>query len=165
MNEYQNDPGAKVLYSALMRMTEDRTVIKQALQHWVSVLGGKPFDVIETVASMEKFLGMNTQERKVLMIGMHAAENRASHELNALPDYIFAGGSSASDGVEEVAETTEPTPQARVKAKQAFVELSEGYYAQVCEGLRRLNAGDYRELMEILADTRVLKKPARQSRI
>jgi len=146
MSDILNDTGAKVLYAALRRMTDDRTVIKQAFQHWVTELSSEPFDVIQTVASLEKFLGLSTQERKVLMIGMHAASNRGSHELKSVPDYIL-GDSVASQAV-----AAKNKPSSTVKAKQPYAELAEGYFAQIAQAVRRGNGGDYRELMSALKD-------------
>lgn len=146
MNEILNDAGAKVLYASLLRMTDDRSVIQQAFQHWVTDLSAQPFDVIKTVASLETYLGLSTQERKVLMIGMHAASNRASHELNAVPEYVLGGAQEPQVRVKEV------DTVAKVKAKQAYVELAEGYFAQMAIGVRKVNAGDYRELMSALKD-------------
>lgn len=146
MTDILNDTGAKVLYASLLRMTDDRSVIQQAFQHWIVELSAQPFDVIQTVSSLEKFLGLSTQERKVLMIGMHAASNRASHELNSVPDYVLSGAQ------EPQASTKKVDTLAKVKAKQAYVELAEGYFAQMAIGVRKINAGDYRELMSALRD-------------
>lgn len=148
MSELLNDGNAKVLYAALLRMSNDRMLIKQAFQHWVTELSAQPFDVIETVASLEKFLGLNTQERKVLMIGMHAAANRAPHELRSVPDYILGDSEASPSGVSA---TGSPSPQApKTKAKQAYTELAEAYFMQVTQGVRKNSASGYRELISIL---------------
>lgn len=139
-------PDAKVVYAALRRMSEDRTVIQQAFQHWMTGLYGQPFDVVETVSSIEKFLGLSTQERKVLMISMHAAANRAAHEVPEVPDYILRGASSSMQPSNDAGAAP------KVSAKSPVVELTQAYFGLVLKGALRANASGYRELVSVLED-------------
>jgi len=144
MSELKSNVNAKILYTALQRMTDDRAVIKEAFQYWVAELSNSPFDVIETVTSIEKYLGLSTQERKVLMIGMHAAGNRAEHELSDVPDYVLGGVSTP------VSSAKADAP--KLRARQPEVELTEAYFARVFEETKRVGISGYRELLSILED-------------
>ena len=144
MSDLKNDVNARILYTALQRMTDDRAVIKDAFQHWVAELSNSPFDVIETVGGLEKYLGLDTQERKVLMIGMHAAANRAEHELREVPDYVVGNSVAPAPTAKEAAP--------KLRARQPVVELAEGYFARVLNETKKVAMSSYRELASILED-------------
>lgn len=147
MNNTQTSAAAKVLYTALARMTSDRTIIRQAFAHWLTTLADQPFDVINVVSSLEKFLGLSTQERKVLMTSLHAAANRAESELSAVPDFILGDSQSIANAGES------PTSAQLVRAtKKAFIELTEKYFESVVSGVRKVNAKDYSELNSVIAN-------------
>lgn len=142
MTDIQSDVNAKIIYTALQRMTDDRVVIKQAFQYWVAELSSSPFDVIQTVAGLEKYLGLDTQERKVLMIGMHAASNRAEHELNDVPEYVIG------EAVASAPAQKDSVPAQR--ARQPEVELAEAYFSRVLNETKKVGASSYRELASVL---------------
>ncbi len=125
MNTFNN----KVVYAALVRMTNDREVIKQAFVHWHGKFAHKPLDVFAYVEAIERYLGLDTGEKKVLMVSMHAASSKNESSLRDVPEYIFGSGSEPNSGNHDAVEQG---------LKHApHVSLTEQYYSNLLDGLSR----------------------------
>jgi len=79
----------RIVYAALSRMTKDKMLIQSAFQYWQANLSDKAFDVVEVTSGIESFLGLSDQEKKVLMIALHAASNKTETELAVVPAMIL----------------------------------------------------------------------------
>lgn len=139
-----NSFDAKVLYSALAKMTNDRAVIKEAFNHWFASLADEPLDIIHVVSELEKYLGLSTPERKVLMVGLHAASGRSEHELADVPAYISGSGSAAASGA--------VARQRVAPSKPPMVELTEAYCDALLSAMGKIDAKDLAELKDVLKD-------------
>lgn len=153
MTDKHNSVDAKVLHTALARMTTDRIIIKQAFNYWLDNFSNEPLDVINTVAALEKYLGLSTQERKTLMISLHASAGRSEQELAPVPDYIVANGSSVAS------EAKAPTTEIVKTSRPAVIELTEAYFDLILEGVRKVNAKDNVELRAVLKDEGLSNTP------
>ena len=142
MGDIRQDENAKVLYAALQRMSDDRAVIKQAFQYWLVEMSDDSFDVVDTVSGLEKYLGLAAQERKVLMVSMHAAANRAGHELPEVPDYVL--------GARQPLKVVQNNNTAADSTKAPVMLLTESYFKFMFEGIRKVDRKSYREIQSVL---------------
>ncbi len=140
-----NTENSKIVYAALSRMSDDRDVIKRAFTHWQSKFGDSAqINVLESVELIETFLGLDTGEKKVLMMSMHAASSKESSQLKAVPEYIL-GGSDQSVSGKEVGAATE-------RLGPPHVTLSEGFFEHMMAAGRKRDSGLAAELEEALID-------------
>ena len=144
MMSADNTHNQRVVYAALRRMTTDRNVIQSAYQHWLSTMGNKAFEVPEAVEEIRKFLGLDTGERKTLMVSMHAAAGKLLEELDEVPGYM-QGGSLASSGAtpQEEGETNQV-----VKLGSPHAQATKMFCMNFVKHVARANAEDYREFTE-----------------
>jgi len=120
----------KVVYTALTRMTNDRDVIKQAFIQWHGKFAHKDLDVFATVEFIESFLGLDTGEKKVLMVSMHSAASKDESQLKDVPEYIFGSGGDNA---------TEP-------------DVSALYFSHISQSLQRSGTKYVTELMDVIRD-------------
>lgn len=136
----------KIVYAGLSRMTQDRIVIQSAFQFWQANLSNKAFDVVEVTAKLVDYLGLNGQEKKVLMIALHASSNKAESELAGVPEYISqAGGSAVVDVPVEQAQQVLSNQSPHYQIIKGFINLFEA-------GVSRSSGEDFQEIDGILKD-------------
>lgn len=139
-----SDENNKIVYTALSRMSVDREVIKQAYQSWQTAFAGKPLEVFEVVDHIESFLGLDTGEKKVLMMSLHSAVSGGGANLKDVPGFISgAGGALTSSAVSEVP---------AVSVKEPVVTLAQIYFNAMTAGVAKKGSKFKIELLEILAD-------------
>ena len=138
-----SDENNKIVYTALSRMTADRDVIKQAYQSWQSTFAGQPLDIFAVVDHIESFLGLETGEKKVLMMSMHSYAGAGGANLKEVPGFITGGSTaSASDSVEA----------APVSVKEPVIALAQVYFNEMTNGVARRGAKYKAELLEIIEE-------------
>jgi len=135
-----SDENNKIVYAALSRMSADREVIKQAYQSWQAAFAGKALDVFEVVDHIESFLGLDTAEKKVLMMSLHSAASGGGANLKDVPGFITGEAGAAGGGDAEPA----------VSVKEPVVALSEIYFNKMTSGVARKSSKHKAELLEIL---------------
>ncbi len=139
-----SEANSKVVYAALNRMTEDRDVIKRAFHHWREKQGDQAnLNVLDTVELIETYLGLDTGEKKVLMMSMHAAASKNESQLKTVPEYI-SGVEGSGDKASEAA-----VPN---MAKVPHVILTEAYFETMMAEARKRSGADAAELEDIIAD-------------
>lgn len=136
----------KVVYTALTRTTEDREAIKQAFLSWSNKFEGQALDVFAFVEHIERFLGLSTGEKKVLMMSMHAAASKDPLSLKSVPEYIVGNGDAGNVLDDTTAANTS------VSTKEAHVVLSELYFANMLDGTQRAGGKQAAEFRQILTD-------------
>ena len=136
----------RVVYAALSRMSNDRNVIKAGYQHWQNVLSSQAFDVFEIVDGLNKFLGLQVDERKKLMLSMHAASGRLVDELEPVPDYMLSD--QAGGGVEAVVK--EDIISGPLGSPHKLVTVR--YLQLFSQHLKRLSSSSYDELCIMIGD-------------
>lgn len=137
----------KIVYAGLTRMTKDRVVIQNAFQYWQTNLSSNEFDVVDVTAKLVSYLGLGSNEKKVLMIGMHAASNKAEIELGDIPGYI--SGDAASAGASD--KQSESESQSVINYTPHY-QITHGYIKLIIDGVRRKGAGSFNEMDEILKE-------------
>ena len=138
----------KIVYAGLSRMTKDRVVIQSAFQYWQANLSADAFDVVDVTAKLVSYLGLNSSEKKVLMIGMHAASSKAEIELAEVPAYIAGGDAADVAAVEDSGESASKS----VESYTPHYQVTRGYIRLLAESVRRKGAASYNEMDEILKD-------------
>ncbi len=133
----------KVVYAALTRMTNDREVIKHAFLNWHSKFADDEIDVFAYVDHIERFLGLNTGEKKILMVSMHAAASKGEGDLGEVPAYIFGSDATADVAEESVVKSEDKTP---------CIVLAQLFCNRMASGVQRLGNKHRQELNEILKD-------------
>lgn len=133
----------RVIFAGLSRVTDDRMVIQSAYSYWMKNFSNEPFDAIEVVAQLVSYLGLNDNEKKTLMIALHAASNKLHDDLMPVPQIM-----------EESAGQTE-TPARKVNEKQvetssAHLIVTNQYLQQIVQHINKQNTQAFRELTDIL---------------
>lgn len=141
-----NQQNAKIVYAALTRLTEDRGVIKQAFDHWNSQHGDAELDVVGLTESIVTFLGLDTGEKKVLMVSLHSASSRGAGSLADVPSYLIGASNDAING-DAIAAAASPSGN-----KPPVVILADAYCNYVDGALRRLSNADREEWIEVIRD-------------
>ncbi len=141
------DLNKKIVFTALSRLSNDRTVIKDAFLHWHNKLGDKPLDVFESVETIQNFLGLATAEKKILMVSMHSSTSKSESDLLSIPAFVFgdaspdaAPGSNVDDAPADVPAST----------KAPYIALAEFYFSELANGVQRAGGGKLKELQDIL---------------
>lgn len=138
----------KIVYAGLSRMTKDRVVIQSAFQYWQANLSANAFDVVDVTAKLVSYLGLSSNEKKVLMIGMHAASSKAEVELAEVPGYITGGDVSDAAVVEDSSESDTQS----IESYTPHYQVTRGYIRLLVESVRRKGSASYNEMDEILKD-------------
>lgn len=133
----------QIVYFGLSRLSDDRSVVRSAYQHWKKQLSGETFDVIEVATKLVEFLGLDSSGRKTLMIAMHSGNNKTSSELPNVPPFI--SGEDAQDDVEQSSPQTESN-------LPAHCYMTTEFFSSMYRRLRRVDAAAYAELSTIIAD-------------
>lgn len=137
----------RVIYAALSRMTDDRSVIKSAYQFWQGNLSAKPFDIIESVTELVNYLGLSGQEKKVLMVSMHAASNKLIDELAQVPAVI----SEENPGSAQMAATPTNDNNTQTSSKSPQYEVIEFYLQQFVQNIRKVDPSDFTDFRTTIA--------------
>lgn len=146
-----SDLNSKVVFTALSRLTNDRSVIKQAFNHWQNEFAGKPLDVFAVVENLQGFLGLGTAEKKILMVSMHSATSKNESDLMSIPAFIVDGAEVASASAPSTDASSAEAKKA-ASGKPPYVALAEFYYSHIIDGARRAGGKLSSEMLEILRD-------------
>ena len=152
-----SDINEKIVYTALTRTTEDRESIRQAYQSWHAKFGDSELDVFAFVEHIEKYLGLDTGEKKVLMMSMHAASSKNGLGLKEVPEYVtgsLSGQSSETDydAVNAVSPSTSPSTTSSAAEKTPYIVLSEFYFANMVAGVKKVGGKYLAEFNQLLGD-------------
>lgn len=144
MSASENTLNQRIVYSGLRRMTTDRNTIQSAYNHWQTTLGGKPFNVVEVVDAINAFLGLDTGERKRLMIALHAASGKLAEELEEVPGYMQADSlGSSNQGAE-----TAPEANQIVRQGSPHAQATKMFCNTFVKHVERANAADFRDFTQ-----------------
>ncbi len=132
----------KILYAGLKRMTDDRAVIKNAYHFWQVNLSENQFDIVEVTGRLVAFLGLNSTEKKTLMIAMHAASSKSEMELDDVPGFL-TGETGAPENDAPKVEKVSSTPH---------YQITVGYIKGLIDGIRSFSPASFTEIDEILRD-------------
>lgn len=135
----------RIIYSSLRRMSENRAEIQAGFNRWQEKFGSKPIDIFEIVSDLVNHLGLNINEKKALMIGLHSASGKLFDELQPVPTMFLQGKNIDDSAVDEV-------DTVQVKSKPANIETTERFFQLACQYLQRNNKSAFNELAEIIED-------------
>lgn len=142
-----NKIDGQMVYFGLSRLTDDRTVIREAYQYWQSQLSDQPFDVLDVASKLTDYIGSDSNGKKTLMIALHAANNKSESELDNVPNFI--SGNDADLGADTPVSQSNNTADAGLPAHSVMtVELFKLMYSR----LRQVDSSGYAELSNIIAD-------------
>lgn len=79
----------RIVCIGLRRMTKDSSLIRSGFLHWSEKLSHKEFDVTESVMELVNYLGLDSGDKKSLMITFHAASTKLYDELPAVPEVLL----------------------------------------------------------------------------
>lgn len=134
----------QIVYFGLSRLSDDRSVVRSAYQHWKNQLSSEAFDVIEIATKLVEFLGLDSSGRKTLMIAMHSANNKTSSELPSVPPFI-SGEEAQADDVQA------PKPQAESNLP-AHCYMTAEFFSLMFNRLKRVDSAAFAEFSTIIAD-------------
>lgn len=138
----------RAVYAGLRRMTDDRSVIKSAFSYWQSELSKQEFDVIAVVTALVEYLGLSSQEKKSLMIALHAASNRLVDELEPVPG-VISDRSELSGEVDE--QTTEKSAPSLTEAVAPHLQVTQRYLQLFAQYMRKADSNEFTEFRQAVA--------------
>ncbi len=153
----------RVIYTGLKRMTNDRTVVANAFRHWQKTLASSPFDIVEVVSALESFLGLDTNEKKRLMIAMHSASSKLLDELDAVPGYLIGGATDIAVPTEQGDDDkiVKQQPPMIIAISEFLIEFSKQFsraspsdvrdFASACRNEIRISHGTFEQALGTFA--------------
>ena len=79
----------RIVCIGLRRMTKDSALIRSGFLYWCEQYSHKEFDVAESVSALVDYLGLDSKDKKFLMIAFHAATNKLFDELPPVPEVLL----------------------------------------------------------------------------
>ena len=79
----------KIVYVGLRRMSNDRNLIIDGFSYWTQKLSSDDFDVNNIVSELVSYMDLDSANKKSLMVAMHAASNRMTEDLPAVPQALI----------------------------------------------------------------------------
>jgi len=141
---------ARVVYAGLRRMTDNRTVIKNAFSHWETQLSNQEFDVVTVVTSLVEYLDLTSHEKKTLMISLHAASNRLIDELPPVPG-IVTGGSDIAGDPPSGNDLDDRTKKIPTEVQAPHLLVIQRYMQLFAQHMRKTSSGDFTEFRQEVA--------------
>lgn len=138
----------RVVYAGLSRMTEDRSTIQRGFQFWHNKLASRAFEVKEVVAYIDRYLGINTAEKKALFIAMQSASNKLPDQLAPVPAFILGSDDIADEAAQ---------PKVNLTAHNA---VTTAMLQNMVQQTKRLDKAAFSELSAIIADEGFSQLPA-----
>ena len=142
-----NTMHGKIVYFGLSRLTDDRTVIRDAYQHWENHLATETFDVVNVADKLVEFIGSDSNGRKTLMIALHAANNKSASELSEVPGFV-----SGNQAVAESEPAANQVSQQVEASLPAHCVITTELFKVLFERLRRVDSAGFTEVAGIIAD-------------
>jgi len=137
----------KIVYAGLSRLFDDKTAIQSAFRYWLNHYATKDFDVIEVTSAFVSYLGLNSQEKKVLMVGLHAASNKSGIQLEEVPAYILENDAEVQQRNLSVDKAISDK-----KINKPHYEITAGFIELLSDSIRRNEPNSFREIDDILKD-------------
>ena len=144
MSASETSLNQRVVYAGLRRMTSDRTTIQNAYTHWLSTAGNDAFDVVTVVDVINNFLGLDTGERKRLMIALHAASGKLIEELEEVPGYMQGEAFSRAS----VQDEAEPSADQIVRAGTPHSQATKMFCANFVKHVERAISADFHDFTQ-----------------
>lgn len=135
----------RVMYHGLVRVNKDRQFLKEAFNHWLTTQSQQPFNVVDIVEGLVSHFGMDTNEKKRLMISLHAASNKLLEDLPEVPMFLLQ---SSTTSAIETGDTIEE--DIVVKAQAPHLVVTSHYLQQFVQQLKKQDFSFYEELLDIL---------------
>lgn len=139
---------ARAVYAGLRRMSDDRSVIKSAFSYWQSDLSNDEFDVVKIVTALVAYLDLSSQEKKTLMIALHAASNRLIDELPAVPG-VISGDSALDDSAPT--QLSEQPKQMPTEAVAPHLQVTQRYLQLFAQNMRKADSVEFNEFRQEVA--------------
>lgn len=136
----------RVMYHGLVRVNKDRQFLKSAFDHWLKTQSQQPFNVVEIVQNLVDYFGLDTSEKKRLMISLHAASNKLYEDLPEVPTFLLETSSTAPEADQAQVQDTV------VKAQAPHLIVTTSYLKQLVQQLKKNDFSFYEELLDILKD-------------
>jgi len=83
------DHRQRAIFVGLRRMTDDRNMIVDGFRHWSNNHANESLDVELIVSSLVSYLGLDSGQKKSLMISLHAASNKMTEDLPEVPKVLL----------------------------------------------------------------------------
>jgi len=137
----------RIVYAGLVRMSNDRGIVKSAFTHWNNNFSDAPLDIFEVVAELVDFLDLDVAEKKGLMIGLHGASAELYDDLKPVPAYILVEttGQQARDADQSTALEIESKPVA------PHLQVTARYLQLVSLNLKRGDPQSHKEIVQEVA--------------
>jgi len=142
-----NSKYGQIVYFGLSRLTDDRTVIRDAYQYWQNQLASETFDIVAVADKLVEYIGSDSGGKKTLMIALHAANNKSVSELPDVPKFV-SGDQSFS---EPEIDANEFNQSAEVNLP-AHCVITAQLFKLIFDRLRRVDSSGYAELSQIIAE-------------
>jgi len=140
----------RIVYAGLMRMSNDRSTVKAAFDHWNKSNSETPVDIFEVVEQIDTYLGIGVPEKKALTLGLHTASSELYNDLKPVPAFILGDQGAANASVE-----AEPKPSA-VSKQAAHLNVTSRYLQAISLQIKRNDASTHKELVSAVADEGLL---------
>ena len=145
----------RIVYAGLMRMSDDRNLIKSAFNYWQENHSNKLFDVFDLVSDFVDYLGLGVAEKKGLMIGLHNASGKLYEDLTPVPAYILASQDGSTQQLEQATSAAQATETSSAPAQTkvpAHIEVTSVYLQKLSNKIKRADPASHRDLVAAVLD-------------
>lgn len=144
------DHNQRVIFAALKKMTNDRSLIVDGFTYWFSTLSDKPLDVNDCTEKFVDYLGLDGAQKKSLMVGLHVAANETVGSLPAVPEALLIRARSAlPDQTHKVLNV--PSTDAIKKTEPPHCEVTAAYLKTMTQLLFKRDMDAFSDLKGILS--------------
>lgn len=150
MSERNHTYYQRVVCIGLRRATKDTALIRSGFLYWNKQLAHTDFDVSAVANQLVEYLGFSVNEKKALMLTLHAACNKLHDELPAVPQVLLE---MASQQLPQDAShnENESSPEDKIVAvKPASVLTTEAFLVSLMSFLGKYDAEELAELSRIM---------------
>jgi len=134
----------RIVYAGLRRMTDNRSLIRDAYSYWQKQLSNEEFDVIKVVSELVTYLDLSDQEKKTLMIALHAASNKLLDELPPVPGVI-----ASNDDTSDLSDTSNDSVIAEKSTPHQ--KITQQYIQLFSQHIRKVNSDDFTDFRQEIA--------------
>ena len=138
----------RILFVGLRRMSNDRNLIIDGFRYWSTELANQPFDIETIVSSLVDYLGLDGNQKKKLMVSLHAASGRMTEDLPPVP----AGLLDRIATPQQSAEFEQESHTDVRKSQQPHCVVTAGYLQALVRLLIKQDMSAFDDLKAILRE-------------
>lgn len=152
----------RIIYKALSRMTDDFALLQTSYQFWQKEYAGQELDPSAFADALTKYVGLNNDQKRTLVIALHSASGTAANNLPPVPDSLL---SSAATTAAKSPSSNQAKKESFQQAHSAHWIVTDNYMKNLIAFIKHVDTDGVDELREILTEDSLTLKTQQLSSI